>query len=302
MLTAAVALAGVSLGAPAWAETPQLLAQATAPTPPAPPRSWARYTNAREVQLRDVAGYVVVRPEDRTDVMVSISNTGPISAPELRTSGSRLVIDGNLRRRVRSCRVGAENAFSVEVSRIGRVADADLPTIELRVPRHVALSVSGAVRLRVARSDSLELHVSGCGDADVERVDGAADIATSGALDLRLYDAGEVSIAMAGAGDVTLGVAREGLALSIAGAGDFLAQHVDGPTNVAIQGAGDVTIRDGRATTLSIAIAGAGDVVHGGSADRLDAVILGGGDVRVREVSGPVSRRVFGGGEVVVGR
>lgn len=267
-----------------------------------PARTWSHYAGVTEVQLRDVAAYVRVRPEDRSDVLVSITNTGPLPAPQFRTSRSRLTIDGQLRRQIRDCDVDGRAGFSVDVARRGRVENSRLPVIELRVPRNVDLAVSGATRLSVGPSRTLSLRLDGCGDADIERVDGEAEVAIAGRPDVRLYDAGETTIAMSGQGDVVLGLARGGLTLSIAGQGDFTAARVDGPTNIAVQGPGDVTIRDGRATTLSVALAGAGDVTHGGSAERLDAVVLGSGDVRVRRVDGPVSRRVLGGGEVVVGR
>jgi len=255
----------------------------------------------RGVTVRDAAALVRVVPEERADVAVSVVNPGPLPAPSVRVSRGRLLIDGQLRRQIRSCRVRGSD-FEVVTSRQGRLSVAQLPTIELRVPREADLSAGGAVRLHVAPAQSARVRLDGCGDADIVRVDEEAEIAVSGAADLRLYEAGSAEISMAGGGDVVVGVVREGLRLSIAGAGDFTAARADGPTNIAVQGAGDVTIRDGRATTLSVAIAGAGDVVHNGSAERLDVVILGGGDVRVAAVSGEVTRRILGGGEVRIGR
>jgi hypothetical protein len=254
------------------------------------------------VQLRDVAAIVRVTPESRTDVAIAVTNSGPLPAPELRVSRNRLIVDGKLRRQIRSCRVGGAEGFEVETSRQGRVSDERLPTIHLRVPEDAVVAANGAVRLRLAPAQSLRLRLDGCGDADLERVAGEADLALSGAPDVRLYEADSASVAVAGAGDVTLGVIHSGLTVSIAGVGDVIAARVDGPTNIAIQGAGDVVIRDGRATTLSVVVAGAGDVTHNGVAQRLDAAILGGGDVRVREVDGPVTRRILGGGDVVIGR
>jgi hypothetical protein len=278
------------------------------PAPPAPPAfpvgdpaAWSRYEGAREVQLRDVAAFVRVRPENRTDVAVGVIHRGPLPALEFRTSRNRLIIDGNLRRQIRSCHARGQS-FEVQTARQGRLTGERLPIIELRVPMDAVVSAGGAVRLLMGPSDTARVRLEGCGDADIERVQGEADIAISGSPDLRIYDAGRATIAVAGAGDVVLGVARAGLTVSIAGSGDFVAARADGPTSIAIQGAGDVLVRDGRATTLSVAIAGAGDVTHNGSAERLDAAILGAGDVRVRRVDGEVTRRVLGGGEVVVGR
>jgi hypothetical protein len=276
------------------------LAQTDAPAAPTSvARQWARY-DADEVVIRDAAALVRVTPEDRADVALSIVNEGRLPSPEVRVSRGRLMIDGTLRRQIRSCRVNG-NDFEVVTSRQGRLHGRELPVIEVRVPRHAVVAAGGAVRLHLAPAASANVRLDGCGDADIVRVDGEADVSLAGAPDLRLYEAGSAEVRVAGSGDVVLGVVRDGLTVSIAGAGDLTAARADGPTNIALQGAGDVVIRDGRASTLSVAIAGAGDVIHNGSAERLDAVILGAGDVRVRAVSGEVSRRVLGGGEVVVG-
>jgi hypothetical protein len=273
-------------GAPALAQTAQ--------------PSLQRYPAAREVQVRDVAGFVRVTPENRTDVAVSI-RSGGFEPPRVRLNGDRLVIDGRLRRQIRDCRIDGEG-FQVTTTREGRVSGNELMVIELRVPQNAVVSASGAVRLRVGASQAARIAISGCGDADIARVADEADVSVAGSPDLRLHEAGSATVSLAGAGDIVVGVVHDGLTVSIAGAGDFIAGRADGPTNIAIQGAGDVTIRDGHATTLSVAIAGAGDVVHNGSAERLDAAILGAGDVRVRHVEGEVTRRVLGGGEVIVGR
>jgi hypothetical protein len=301
-LAAVVLMACSGHAAPSLAQTPPAR-QATPAAPGAPAsvaRQWARY-DAAEVTIRDVAALVRVTPENRADVALSIVNEGRLPSPEVRVRNGRLVIDGRLRRQIRSCHVDG-NDFQVVTSHQGRLHGADLPVIELRVPQHAVVAAGGALRLHLAPAESANVRLSGCGDADIVRVEGAAEVSVAGAPDLRLYEAGSAEVSVAGAGDVMLGVVRSGLTVSVAGAGDFTAARADGPTNIALQGAGDVIIRDGRASTLSVAIAGAGDVIHNGSAERLDAVIVGAGDVRVRQVTGEVSRRVLGGGEVVVGR
>lgn len=283
-------------------------AQTAAPTaaprafPGEAPRNWQRFPEARGVQLRDVAGFVRVIPENRRDVAVAVRNTGPLPQPQFRLSRERLVINGQLRRQVRSCNASGADGFEVRTARYGAVADASLPVFEIRVPRRAVVTAGGAVRLRMGASETAELHIDGCGDADIERISGDADVSVSGMPDVRLYDAGSANVAMAGAGDVVFGVVRDGLTVSIAGAGDFIAARADGETNIAIQGSGDVTIRGGHASALSVAIAGAGDVIHNGEVGDLDVVIFGAGDVLVRRVSGEVTRRVLGSGEVVVGR
>lgn len=281
-----------------------LAASAAAQTPSAQPAPQARTLHrfdATSVQLRDVAAFVRVIPENRTDVAVGFANAGELRAPEYRVSRRRLIVDGKLRRQIRSCRVVGANGFEVQ-TRNRRFSGAQLPVIELHVPQHAVIAASGAVRMNVAPAQSATIRLDGCGDADIVRVENEAEVAVSGTQDVRLYEAGSATIALAGAGDITVGVVREGLTLSVAGAGDFDGARIDGPTTIVIQGAGDVDIRDGAATNISVAIYGGGDVTHNGSAQSLDAVILGGGDVHVRRVEGEITRRVLGGGEVTVGR
>lgn len=280
------------LAAPAWAQT-------TAEAPRA--RTLTRFANANEIQLRDIAGFVRVIPENRNDVAIGFVNAGALPPPDYRMSRRRLIVDGNLRRQIRNCRVVGADGFEVQTTRYGRLTGAALPIIEVRVPQNAVVGVSGAVRLQVAPSQAAQIRLDACGDADIARVQDEAEIAISGSQDVRLYEAGEATVSIAGSGDATLGVVHSGLTASIAGSGDVTVARADGPTSIAIQGSGDVSIREGDATSLSVVIAGGGDVSHGGSARTLDAVILGGGDVRVRHVEGEINRRVLGGGEVVVG-
>jgi hypothetical protein len=292
----AAAFAVVAFAAlPAWGQTPEAREAPRA-------RTLTRFADATEIQLRDIAGFVRVIPENRNDVAIGYANVGMLPAPEYRMSRRRLIVDGKLRRQIRGCRVSGGAGFEVETTRQGRVSGDALPVIEVHVPQNAVVSVSGAVRLHMAPAQAANVRLSACGDADIVRVEDDAEIAVSGSQDVRLYEAGTATVSIAGSGDVTLGAVHDGLTVSVAGSGDVIAARADGPTSIAIQGSGNVTIREGRATSLSVVIAGGGDVAHGGSAENLDAVILGGGDVRVRHVEGEITRRVLGGGEVTVGR
>lgn len=300
-LIARVLVAAALFVGPASAQTPPP-APASPPGPLLTAQSFARYQRATEVEVRNVAGFVRVRPENRNDVSIALINSGPLPGPSVRTSGNKLIIDGGMRNQIAGCAIQGATGFEVRTRRNGRVGTEHLQTIELRVPQNVVLSVGGAARLRVGRSERLTVRIDGCGDADIQRVDGPATLAVAGSPDVRLYEAAELEASLASAGDIVVGLIHNGLTVSIAGSGDFVAARADGPMNIAIQGSGDVLIREGRATALSVAIAGSGDVTHNGSAERLDAAIFGSGDVHVRRVDGEVNRRVIGGGEVTIGR
>lgn len=277
-----------------------------APAPHAVPATHAQHAwrvyAVDSVQLRDLAAIVRIVPEARRDILARVANTGPLPAPTFRTSHGRLVVDGGVRRGRRGiadCDPGTP--FSVELDGRGDVEGAALPRIELRVPEDVVLSSEGAVQITVAPAKSLRLNLVGCGEVDVERVRDSADVSVAGGdVAVRIYEAGSAALRVAGGGDVMLGAIRDGLDISVAGSGDVVVTRADGPTNIAIQGSGDVLIRSGRATNLTVAIAGSGDVMHQGSAERLSAAVIGSGDVHVRRVSGSISRRILGSGEVVV--
>jgi hypothetical protein len=264
--------------------------------------SWSRYPNASEVVLRNVAAYVRVRPEDRSDVAIAIVNHGPLAAPTIRRSGPRLIVDGRQRGQIRGCTVSGAAAFEVELARAGRLSGARLPIIELRVPERAFVNVTGAARVHVGSAESAKIGLDGCGDVDIERVEGDAEISVSHDATMRIYDVGDLVAVVAGEGSIGAGIVRDSLTVSIAGPGRFNAARADGPTSFVIQGPGEATVRDGEAEELSVVINGPGKVTHNGTAESLDVFIVGGGEVRVRDVEGQISRRVIGGGEVYIGR
>ncbi|HVY84225.1 MAG TPA: DUF2807 domain-containing protein [Caulobacterales bacterium] len=311
-----VALAfGLGLAGPVWAEQsrgaghpvapvspiPAPPAHPAAPAPGLPPQAYTSRVAASEIELRNLAAIVVISPQDRADMQVTVTNFNVLPNPQIRTAGRKLIIDGALDRRIQAC--GANGPFGVQVRGRGWVREGALPVIEIRTPQNVTLANGGAVRLHIGPAQNAHLALAGCGMTDVERVIGQTEASVAGGdMQFHLIDTGSASLRLAGSNDVTIGAVRSGLELSVAGSGDVTVIRADGPTNIAVQGSGDVDIRDGRATTLSIAIAGSGDVTHNGEAQRLDAAIVGSGDVRVRRVTGQVNRHVFGSGDVFVGQ
>ncbi len=116
----AAALMALLLATPADAQT-------SPPQAPNPERArtLTRFSAATEVQLRDVAAIVRVIPENRTDVAIGYVNTGATPAPEYRVSRHRLIVDGKLRRQIRSCRVVGADGFEVQATGQERL-EADL--------------------------------------------------------------------------------------------------------------------------------------------------------------------------------
>lgn len=253
---------------------------------------------AAPVEIRDAVVRVTVIPEDRPDVVVNIVKANPDLPLQIRKEGDRTVIDGNLKRRMRSCDGNGEGA-SVRVNDLGTVRWADMPQIVIRTPREVNIASGGAVYGAVGRSAALELGNAGCGDWVVGDTKGRMRISSAGSGQIRTGRAGEATLRLAGSGDITVRGATGGLAVDLAGSGDVdVGSSNGGSLDVKIAGSGDVNVREGKATSVTALIAGSGDLNFGGTADSLTARIMGSGDVHTGRVSGSVSRNVMGSGKV----
>jgi len=246
---------------------------------------------AQEVEIENAVARVVVIPEDRADIQVTVDQGSAGLPPiEVRRRGDDVRIDGGLRRRIQNCRSEAFVAdptqmppgVRVTVREHGIVEMAQAPLIVIRTPMNARVDASGAVWGAIGRSSSAELGAGGCGDWSVANTEG------------------DLSIAIGGSGEVRAGTAR-GLDVAIGGSGDVSVASIDGPADIAVGGSGAVRVRGGRASALDVAIAGSGDVVFDGEVGDLSAAIAGSGDVRVQRVTGSIDRTILGSGDVRIG-
>ena len=272
--------------------------------------------SAQELEIEDAAARLIVIPEARSDVQVTIVQ-GSAGLPPLavRRRGASVEIDGGLKRRIGGCndidldfgqrRDGQRRAYNRETVRIrgvGDVAVTSLPVITARVPLNAEVSASAAVFGTVGRTRSLKLSAATCGNWSVANVDGPLEIAAAGSGDIAVGSSRSAELAVAGSGDLRLGPVGGPLEVSIAGSGDVRVVSVAGGLSANIAGSGDVLVEGGRSGPVSASIVGSGDVRLAGAAQSVNANIMGSGDVRVGQVSGPVRRSVMGTGDVVVGR
>jgi hypothetical protein len=281
--------------------------------------AFASAASAADLRIENTAARVVVIPEARSDVQVTVT-PGAARVPQLsvRRAGATVIVDGDLGRRIDGCGSGWNmfgnnnndsrdaNRQTVEIDGVGRVRVADLPLITARVPMNAVVSAGGrganALWGRVGPSRTLNLAASGCGDWTVGDVAGPASIAVAGSGDVMGGRTGPATIRIAGSGDVRLGEVMGPLDAAIGGSGDIRVATASERLTVSIGGSGDVTVEGGRFRTVDARIAGSGDVRVNGPVQDLNANIAGSGDVRVGQVSGRVSRRVAGSGDVIVGR
>ena len=275
---------------------------------------FAGAAQAQELEIEHAAARVVVIPEARSDVSVTITPGSPeLPQLEVRRRGASVEIDGDLRNRIRECSLSGvgvvrntgtplqpDRQLSVEIRGIGRVRAADLPLITARVPMNAKVGVSGAVFGSVGRSQALSLSNAGCGDWTVANVGGPLEISIAGSGDVSAGSARTASVSIAGSGDVRIGDLAGDLNASVAGSGDVRVASVRGRVDASIAGSGDVNVDSGRVGEVDASIAGSGDVRIEAVASSLDASIVGSGDVRVAQVTGQVEHSILGSGEVVV--
>lgn len=255
---------------------------------------------AASIEVKDAVARVTVVPEARNDIKVEIVRQNPSLPLEIRTLGDRTIVDGDLDRRIRSCRSSGGESW-VEVRGVGRVAWADMPQVVIRTPRDVKIETGGAVFGAIGRSASLNLGNSGCGDWTIANVEGDAKVSQAGSGDTRMGASGSLKVRVAGSGDVAAADVRGGLDISIAGSGSASVKSISGPLEVSVAGSGDVSIGGGRATEMKVSVAGSGDIDFRGTADSLRARIAGSGDVHASEVKGEISKSIMGSGSVRIG-
>ena len=251
---------------------------------------------AASISIKDAAVRVVVIPEARSDIQVEVLRTHPDLPLQVRQEGARVVVDGDLGRRVRSC-----DRSEVEIARVGEVAYRDLPQILVRTPLQVQLGASGAVFGTVGRSDRVDLSHAGCGDWTIANVKGRLSLRQAGSGDMRAGSVGALDLQLAGSGEVATRAVTGPANVKLMGSGDVSIAQASGPVNVNIAGSGEVEVASGRIPSLTASIAGSGDVDVQGTTRSLKARIAGSGDVRAREVTGPITKSVAGSGEVIVG-
>jgi hypothetical protein len=270
---------------------------------------------AAEVEIKHAVARVVVVPEARSDVDVQITGGQASGLPAIRierTGGGKVILDGGLDRKIRGCRqIGAVAGgivdptnpppnLTIDLRDHGRVKLSDAPLVTLRVPMAVDVEAGGAVFGSIARSDSVELAATGCGDWTVANTAGALRASVSGSGDVRAGTSRSLKASVAGAGDVRV-VSTGPADVSIAGSGSVSVGRLDGDLKVSIAGSGDVRVGTGRVGRVNASIAGSGDVVVDAPVEAVEASVIGSGDVRVA-AAGSVKKSIMGSGSVSVGR
>ncbi len=269
-----------------------------------------------DIEVKYAAARVVVTPEDRQDIAISIDNPGHTPMPEVRMDRGRLIVDGRLRGRVSDC-----SADSVELRGYGTIARAELPLIQIRAPRTLAVEVGGASNSQIGPAQALNASFSGCGIAQIGDVAENLSIDLAGSGEVRTGSAGGLSADLAGSGELYVGAVADGAKVDIAGSGRVDIASLTGSLSMDGAGSGDLIIQGGAVTDANIDLAGSGDVSIAAPVQRLEVSIVGSGDVDVaaavgdiqadiagsggisaQSVTGSVHREVWGSGDIRIGQ
>ena len=256
---------------------------------------------APSVQVRGAAARLVIIPEGRRDIAVSLTHADPRLPLRITRLGDRIFITGDVGHRVHSCRTPAGRR-GVAIWGRGAIPYEQLPTLVIRAPLAVRLSAGEAVFGEIGRSASVEFTNQGCGDWTIGDVQGRLRLNQAGAGDARSGSAGSADLSVEGSGGIATGQIRNGLTTVSSGPGAIVVAAVSGPVDARVAGPGGITLASGSVSTMTVSIAGSGAVTLRGVAATLKASIAGSGDVTVDKVTGPVTKQVFGSGAVRVGR
>jgi hypothetical protein len=167
----------------------------------APGRMEAQAFEGTRLRLVGAAANVTIIPEDRSNFLVEIDNpAGRTPMPSVASENGRVVIDGQLRRRISDC-----GADSVDLRGYGDVLLTDLPRITIRTPRALEFDRAGAGASEIGATENLHLDFSGCGDATIADVAGELNIDLSGSGHIQAGVARSVNIDIAGSDDIRVG-------------------------------------------------------------------------------------------------
>ena len=256
---------------------------------------------APSLQIRGAVARVVIIPEGRQDIVVTVLESKAQFPLKVTHFGQAVYVDGDVAHLVSGCPTVGGKA-GVRINGRGVFAAADLPSLAIRVPRDVRLAVGDGVSGAIGRAASLDFATRGCGDWVVATVKGHLRLSDAGSGEVRAGSAGSADLSIAGSGSIATRDIQGDLMAISSGDGDISAASANGRVVIRVAGAGDVRILAGQASDLNVSIAGSGSARFGGQAHSLSAAVAGSGYVSVSQVTGPVKKQVFGAGEVQVGR
>ncbi|HEY2660824.1 MAG TPA: DUF2807 domain-containing protein [Caulobacteraceae bacterium] len=269
--------------------------------------------HAASLDLKHIVAKVVVVPEARSDVAVTVIKANPKLPLRVRNEADGVtVVDGGERDwwpmlfggHISHCRVGPEGT-SVHVAGVGDFSEDQLPQLLVRVPMDARISTSGAIVGSLPAAQTLDLSIAGCDTWTIGDIKGRMHLSEAGQGRIRTGALGSADIDIAGTATVTTRAIADELKVSISGAGDLYSSSASGQIAMSIAGKGQMRIDGGHVSSLKGSIAGNGDLTYEGAVDRVKISVAGKGSVHVAHVAGmtgPLNQGIMGVGEIDEGR
>ena len=275
--------------------------------------------SAASLEIRNAVLRVVVIPEARSDIDITVIKTNPRLPIRLSTdlAGGTVIDGGAWFTPFFGKPVWCEANGDVHIWGVGHVANADLPQILVRMPLDARVSAGGGVFGAISAANNLDLGASGCGDWVVGNVRGRLAVSNSGSVSVRTGTAVQMALDDSGSGRIATRGAANGLDASVSGSGEVAVEAASGRVRLQDSGSGDIAVNGGQASSLDTQVSGAGDIqFRGGAQDvranlsgigridagivahSLDADISGGGDMSVQQASGTVRADISGAGRL----
>ena len=256
-------------------------------------------TQAQDLYLDQAVARVVIIPEARSDIAVTVQQGRAPIALRVSRQGPRTVVHGGYE--ANQCH-NNNGSTRVRLRQMGTINIEDAPLVTVRAPRSLTVRTrGGAVHGRVGALDNLTLSSGGCSQWSIADVAGTIALNQSGGASATVGRARTARFGASGGGTIRAQSVGS-LDADASGGGTIRVGSVNGPTTAEASGGGGVKVEGGRTGLLRASASGGGWVDHEGMADALEADASGGGRVNVARVLGRVDRRASGGGHVSVGR
>lgn len=260
----------------------------------APGRMEAAAFTGDRLRIRNIAANVVIIAEDRTDFLIEIDNAvGKTPMPAVTADSDRVVIDGQLRGRVRRCDGGG-----ADLRGYGSVTAEELPRITIRAPRDLDVAFGGAGTTEIGPTESLEVEVNGCGAVNAGDVAGALDAELSGSGEIRVGAARSADLNVNGSGEIRVAAVAEGADVEVNGSGSVTIASLNGDLDMENSGSGSLSVLAGSVASATVELRGSGAARIAAPVQTLDVQIFGSGDVDVEGVVGEVNAAIYGSGDV----
>lgn len=116
--------------------------------------------------------------------------------------------------------------------------------VTIGTSRSLDVSLGGSGEVIAGATGALDLSMGGSGEAQIAQVDGDADISIggSGEVAIRRGRIPNLSISIAGSGDIDFGGTAGDVSVSIAGSGDVRLAEATGAVSRSVVGSGDIRI------------------------------------------------------------